>query len=703
MLRVCTVVALAASLVTSFGCGGGGDAPTLAPMGDQVVAVGSELVLVLEGTDPDSKSLDYSFSADVPDIQGRATVARRPDGAGVFRWRPMASDVGPWFFDFSVSDGSNKDTQTIQIDVRSAVGVNSAPVFREPLGTGSTLDLELNDCIDIGIVIEDQDSTSVNITQDLPVIEGATLTSTSGLTADWRWCPTERQIEADDRYTLVLGADDSANPKTVKHYLVVLRKEPKVDCPGEAPVVNHTAQDVSTLVGLTIDAVITDDQGLKAAPLMYYSATNPGATPDLGAMTQVSMELITGDMQSGTWAADVPNPVAGQPMGTQAQLYYVIVASDNDDAEGNCDHVTTSPEPGSYMMTVTNPGGSGGAGVCSPCTADVQCGGSGDLCVRVGVANDPFCLKACTGPSDCDAGYTCSASAVESIDGAMATQCVPDTNSCDPGTVCNDDAMEDNDSREEAMGNGVLSPGTHNLTSCPLGEFTDDEDWFQIDVSSDAEVVLDLSGGSQSDLDLALYDATGSFIKSSSSLTSIESITECLTPGIYYVRVYAFSAEENDYSLTYQQNSMSCGPTCSDDGEEDDDTLAQARVLGFSDVSPDPHVSTTNAICTEDDDWYQIMMVDGDTLTIDLTFTHADGDLDLHFHDSAGVDLTPCTEAAPSTCTSAQGQSASDNEHYEFTLSDANCTISVQCAHYVRVHGWSGAENLYDISIGLSF
>ena len=29
-------------------------------------------------------------------------------------------------------------------------------------------------------------------------------------------------------------------------------------------------------------------------------------------------------------------------------------------------------------MRVTNPGGEGGAGVCEPCTADVQCGGSAD-------------------------------------------------------------------------------------------------------------------------------------------------------------------------------------------------------------------------------------------------------------------------------------------------------------------------------------
>lgn len=703
MFRYTIAVALATCLATSFGCGGGGESPTLEALDDQVVAVGSELVLVLHGMDADSKNLDYSFNSDVPDIHSRATVTRRPDGAGVFRWRPVASDVGPWFFDFTVSDGSNKDTQTIKIEVRSAVGQNSAPVFREPLGTGSTLDLAVNTCIDLNVVIEDQDSTSVNISQQDPVIEGATLTSTGGLTATWHWCPTEAQIAADDRYTLTLGADDSTNPMTIKHYLIVLRRPPKPDCPGEPPVVNHTPQDQSVLVGLTIDAQISDDQGLKAEPLLYYSTTDPGSSPDLGAMTQTSMVLISGDMLSGTWAADVPNPVAGQPMGTQATVYYVIVAGDDDDPMGNCDHVTTAPSTASYSMVVTNPGGSGGAGLCEACTSDVQCGGSSDLCVRVGVAQDTYCLKGCSGPGDCDAGYTCSDTAVESVDGAMAKQCVPDTNSCDASTACTDDNMEDNDDRTQAMANGPIAPDTYNLTSCPASEFSDDEDWFQIDVSSDAQVTVDLAGTSASDLDLGLYDSTGAYVASSGSLTSTEQVSECLTPGTYYIRVYAFSAAENNYTLTYSQTSTTCGATCTDDSAEDDDNMSQARQLAFADVYPDPYVSQTNAICADDDDWFAVNMVDGDTLTIDLTFTDADGDLDLHFYDSTGTDLTPCSESAPSTCNASQGQSATDNEHYEYTLNDAACTISSECVHYVVVHGWSGAENLYDISIALSF
>lgn len=701
-------VALTGLVATGVACGGGG-APELAPLSDQQVAVGTELVVQLIGSDPDGDELSYSFSADVPDVQNRASITRRPDGSGVFRWTPLAADVGPWFFDFSVADGDGSDTLTIQIEVKSAIGVNSAPVFREPLGTGTTLDLSQGSCLDLQIVVEDQDTSSVTITQDEPTIEGATLSSTGGLSATWHWCPTAAQIAAEDRYTLVLGADDLTNSKTTKHYLIVLRKAPKPDCPGDPPLVQHTPMDVSTLVGLTVDADITDDQGLKAAPLFYYSTSQPPSTPDLGSMTQLTMELITGNMQSGTWAADVPNPVAGGTMGQQATLYYVIVAQDNDDADGDCDHLTQAPATSSYSMTVTNPGGVGGAGVCEACTADVQCGDASDLCVRVGTGGSSYCLQSCAGAGDCPTNYTCSTDAVTSIDGASGRQCVPNSNDCSNpgGTTCTDDSYEDNDSRTQASSSPALPAGTYNLVSCPGGSSDDDEDWFEITIAADSQVTLNLTGGSQSDLDLGLYDSTGALIKSSVSLTSTESVARCLLPGTYYVRVYAWSAASNPYTLTYGSTAMSCAPACTDDAAENDDNATQARVLLFNDVftgtdGNGPYTSENNMICSNDEDWYRIDLVNGDTLSIELFFTQANSseDLDLHLYKGA-VDLTPCTEANPSTCSAANGQSTTSNESYTYTLNDAACTISNDCPHYVVVHGWSGAENIYDILIGL--
>ncbi len=715
MKRLSTIVAVAGLVATSVACGRSGEAPELSPLSDQVVAVGAELVIELVATDRDGDDLHYSFSADVPDIQSRAAITKRPDGVGMFRWTPLASDVGPWFFDFSVTDGSYTTTETIQIEVKSAVGDNSAPIFREPLGTGTTLDLSAGEtCLDVNIVIEDQDSATVVIDEEPPTIEGASMQSTGGLSARWSWCPSQQQIDAEDRYTLVLSADDGTNPKTIKHYLIVLRKAPKPDCPGDPPVITHTPEDEDTILALTIPFTVSDDLGLKNDPLFYYSTTDPGSPPDVGSMVMADdVVLITGSMQSGTWAADVPNPVVGLPQGTSKTLYYVIVAQDNDDIEGDCDHVTQAPASGTYQATITNPGGSGGAGLCESCTADLQCGDTDDLCVRVGTAGVSYCLKNCSGEADCPVDYTCSVAAVTSVDDATGRQCVPVSNDCtNPGGggTCDDDSYEENDTREEAEASAVLPPGTYtDMTSCP-DEIGDDEDWYKIATTEDSRLDLTLSGGSQSDLDLRLTDSSGGTIKSSMTGSSNESISECVPAGTYYIRVFAWSVGgellENDYSLVYNRIAESCGGSeCVDDENEDDDSSTQARELQFSDIYPGPYESQTQMICSGDDDWYTFSMVDGDTIVVDLTFeqTTSDEDLDLHHLNADLVDLTPCVEDPFEGCGADQGQSATSNEHYEYTLEDASCTIEEECVQYIYVHGWDGASNLYDISFTLSF
>jgi hypothetical protein len=210
-----------ACLATAVACGAGA-APEIDGLSDQVAQVGSELTIELNGTDADGDRLEYGFhAADVADIEGRAEITRSPSGAGVFRWTPIAEDVGEHAFDFTVSDGARSSTVTISIEVRGAVGAASAPVFRQPLGSGTTLDLGRQACVELEIVVEDQDSARVSIAQGEPVIAGATLTPRDGLSASWRWCPTREQ-QAESSYALVLVADDG-EARTVKHFVIVLR------------------------------------------------------------------------------------------------------------------------------------------------------------------------------------------------------------------------------------------------------------------------------------------------------------------------------------------------------------------------------------------------------------------------------------------------------------------------------------------------
>ena len=674
-------------LATTVACGPGSP-PVLSGLTDQVAQVGTVLMVNLHGTDPDGDPLTYQFrSTDVTDLAGNADITVSPSGNGVFKWTPTESDVGSHAFDFTVSDASHTTTVSIQIDVRSAIGAASAPVFRQPLGSGTTLDLTQQACVDVDIVIEGGDTSTVQIAQVDPVIDGATLSVRDGHTATWHWCPTKAQ-QSQARYTLVLSADDGDNPKAIKNYLVVLRGDSGTSCPGTPPSISHTPANVSSIVDLAIDATITDDVGIKDAPLFYYSMTAPAATPDLSKMTQLTMKPISGNRTSGVYEATVPNPVAQMPSGTQQTVYYVFVANDNDDPTGTCNHTTTSPV---YSMTVTSTG-SADLPICSACTSDTQCG-AGDECVRMGSSGATVCLQACR--SGCPGGYTCSTTPETSVDGASALQCVPQSGTCDlPTTSCADDSWELNDTPSQALANPPLAPGGYDLVSCPdpSDSFVANDDWFRIVVAGDSQIDLKLTGGSATDLDLYLYDASGAIVMRSASLISSEEVAVCVPAGTYYVEVVGYGSARNPYHLSYASTAQSCTAACTDDSHEPDSSAGQARTI----TQPE-FTSTGNQICPDNDDWYKVHLFTGQTVVIDLAFSQStpSQDLDIHLYKD-GVDLTPCEVGVP--CAGDNGQSGSSNEHAEFLIVSP---CDAGCDYDVVVHGYNHSANAYDIAISV--
>ncbi len=682
-----TVLSLLLLPVLCFACGDKGAPPVLQQVGDQLVAVNQELVISLSASDEDGDEIFYSFSSTVPEIESRASLNRLPIGTSEFRWTPEARDVGVWFFDFTASDGNSSDVITIRVEVRGAIGGNSSPKFIHPQGSGTTLDLETNRCLTLQVEILDVDTTEVAIAQAAPVIEGATLDIVSGTEAEWKWCPTEQQIAETDRYTLLLTADDGDNPQTLHPYLLVLQSPLKPNCPGDPPVILHTASDISSLSTLRIDATITDDVGLKQEPLLYYSATEPSTPPDLSEMIQVIMEEEADDH----WIAQVPNPVVGQSAGSSAEVFYLIQATDDDDATGNCDHRSSGPSSGSFKMVVTNPGGEGGSGVCEACTADVQCGTATDHCVLVGNNSESFCLEGCS-PGDCPANFECAAEPLLSVEGASGRQCVPVSLDCsDPGGgVCNDDSFENNDSRIEASLAAVFPANmSHSLVSCPAASGVgDDEDFFHLEITEDTQVQVQLMGGEGSDLDLQLMDSNGDLLASSVTLTSVESVSQCLAAGTYFLRVFAFGQAENPYSLQYTTTALSCGPVCSDDDNEEDDDATQARTIDLTGAA----VSFVGQqICADDQDWYEVPLIAGQLISVDLTFVQvANGDLDIHLFDSDSVDLTPCTIANSAECDAENGQSGTDNESAIFAAPSSGI-------FYIVIQGFDGDSNSYDI------
>ena len=678
-------------LLGAAACDVGG--PGVEPLEDRVVAVGEEVILEVRGTTHEGRELTYAFTTNHPRIGDRATITTRPDGTGVFRWVPAAYDVGTWVFDFTASDDEGSATESVSIEVRSAIGANTIPLFQRPVGVGTAVDMTRTECVDVEIEASDQDSLAVTIAEADPVIAGGELVQDGDMTARWHWCPTREQRELTDRYLLTLSADDGDNPLAIKRYQIILREQDKGSCAGLEPLVEHTAADRTTVNDLEVEARVFDETGLRAAPLVYYSTTAPADPPELRTMTQLNMELVSGDYKDGHWRATIPNPVARAAAGASQTLHYLVVAEDNDGV-GVCNHVATAR----FQMAVSSPGGDGGLGLCSACNADNQCGGPEDLCLRVGVEGAAHCMSGCDGDGECPDGYLCSAAELESIEGARGRQCVPESESClETASACANDALESNDSQDRAqpLDSGV----TGDLALCPVGGFGGEDDWFRIEMPAEGTLEVAIDGAADPDIDLDLVDESGTLVSLTWEAGSADQLSACLPAGTYFVRAFSFFTGENHYSLRSSAAPGACEEeddwwsTCWDDSSEEDDGAGAAR---WVDLDEDVYRADGNQICSEDDDWYEVYLYGGEVLhaTLGFELSGPGQDLDVHVHDAAGADLTPCSVEEPWEC-SENGQSSGPGEALEFAA-------PAEGTYYLVVRGWAGAENAYDLCASLS-
>lgn len=109
--------------------------------------------------------------------------------------------------------------------------------------------------------------------------------------------------------------------------------------------------------------------------------------------------------------------------------------------------------------------------------------------------------------------------------------------------------VESNNSRSSATNLGTIS----SLTTITNYVGSNDlEDYYRFTINSASRLRLDLSGLS-ADIDIRLFDANGTLIRSSVRFgTSSESITEQLAAGSYFVQVYSFLGTNNsNYTLDF--------------------------------------------------------------------------------------------------------------------------------------------------------
>ncbi len=691
------ITALSLALLS---CASGSRKPRFDDIGDKTGVVGAELMIELRASDPDGDKLTFGYEMPgIPDLAKRPkkpTLQQFGDTLAVFRWTPLASDVGTFELDFSVSDGTTRVHETISVVVMAAAGNATAPVFRSPSGNGTTLDLAQQRCLKLPVVVDDPDSPEVKIEAAAPIVENVRVTQEQPLSATLDWCPSNEQVAAQDRYTILLRADDHVNAPTMKPFLVVLRKPPRMGCPGTAPAIAHTSPGPQTTrANLRIEAHVTDDIGLKSSPLLYWALTQPTNPIDFSMLQQLEMMRTSGDVRDGTYVAEIPNPVASEPAGAQKTLYYLVVAQDSDDSSGDCDHTSQAPASGVFTLPVTA-GGSATVGYCMACTDDIQCGGM-NLCARVGTAGMSFCLSDCEGGQACPMGSTCSAMPVTGTRAARK-QCVPTSGTCDPTPpppACMDDALEPNDT-PTTIGSAAASdlrPGTYNLMLCPAGMSSNNDDWFRLNITQETLVTAQIAFDSRAgmvDLDMKLTDSAGAVVRKSEGTGPSESVTQCIRqPGLYFLEVYGYMPPTTSaYALTLTRTPGTC---CLDDALEPNDDHFQA-VNTSSMLLTGPY-HAMGKICPDNADFYAVPVFRGQTLTIDLAFTQTTSaqDLDLHVYDKDGVtDLTPCPPVA--SCMTTNGQGATAPEHMTW-MAPADGT------YFVVVKGYGNASNDYALTI----
>jgi hypothetical protein len=548
--------------------------------------VGQPLLVQLVASDPEDDPLTFSFSGPaVPDLATTASITVTPAGQAIFTFTPLASQIGLQVLDLSVSDGRDDDHVPLFIDVRGASGSGSMPVFRSPLGAGTVLDLDQTDCVELDIEIDDPDSAQITLEQAPPLIEGASLSADfDGRRGTWSWCPDRRQVELADHYTLYLVADDGDNPAVTKEFVIVLRRRKGGDCPGQAPVIEHAPMDVTTRLDLPIVAEISDDQGLGSAAYVVYATEDPGDPIDFTKTTLVTMELTAGDMLDGTWRGLVPNSLANEPDGASGPIFYLVSVTDDDDLEGDCDHRSDDPSSGMHRVTVTA-GGDATAGLCEPCSFDVQCGDEDDLCLPSSGGAGGRCGQGCAGDDECEAGYVCSAQPIPSIEGQSGRQCIPNSGSCGAtGGDCEPDDHEPDDTPDQALAMAPLDAGT--LGGRVLCE---DEDWYALALDQPSQVTASLEGDVPPDMDLSLTTEAGVLLESSDGLSSSELVEgACLDPGTYLLRVYSIDSEPvGSYTLDLQLADCGGGgggDCCVDnDGLGCNDPVVQACVCALDD------------------------------------------------------------------------------------------------------------------------
>ncbi len=586
--------------LTLASCANGSGAQ-IAPLPPQTAVVGM-LLRVPVDVQSGSTSMTIGLESDT-----RATASGTGAG-GEVRWTPLAAEVGMHELHVLLLDGDTEiDRETLVVTVTPSA--DSAPIFVTPSGAGQTFDLSRDATVRFDVDVRDDDTNDITLSAtSLP--EGARFDPVGPKEGEFSWEPTPDQVEASERWTITLLADDGDHEPTQKQFIVVLRSGPgREGCPGSPPSIviaePSEGEHRSNEPGYTVAVDVSDDVGLRDAPLLYYATTQPDdpEKPDITEFEQVPFSP-----DGSSFVARIPS--LGLATGAEQQVWYVVSATDNDDAAGTlCDHRVDSDL---HSFVAVGGDASGGLARCQHCTRSSDC--TSGICATE--AGGGRCLDACSG--SCGSGTCGSRTTTE---GGVVSACGPVSTVClGRSDTCTDDTYEPNDTLSSA----ATAPDSLSGQIC-----SGDDDFYRITTSTGTDLTVTIDGfvHGDGDSDLQLLGATGTILASSAGVTNSESVHYCVpSGGNVYARVLGYLGAENHYDMHVLRSAGSC---CLDDAREDDDSRASARTLSGT--------SFDGTICPRDDDYVRFNVSSPTGVVITLVFDHSMGDLDLELYGPSGT------------------------------------------------------------------
>lgn len=214
---------LCAALLFVSACGPSGGSLKLSAIAPHAAAVAQEVVIPLLADGTGSDSLTWAWqSLSNPELATRLhrpTLSAYSGGRALWRFTPLATDVGPLRIEFSATRGPLSGSLTLELAIDPG---GEPPVFREPVGEGTTLDLRAMPCAAISVVVESDSSPQVMLSLVDPPAN-AEIAQTDDLAGKLLFCPSASQAMAETIYPLLIQAE-AGSSVVRKSYVIVLRR-----------------------------------------------------------------------------------------------------------------------------------------------------------------------------------------------------------------------------------------------------------------------------------------------------------------------------------------------------------------------------------------------------------------------------------------------------------------------------------------------